>query len=67
MNRTRENTSEIGRMSGDAGASLVEYTLLMTLIAVVCLAALTAFGSTNADSVGDSASRIVTAQGGTYP
>ena len=54
-------------MSGDSGASLVEYTLLMTLIALVCLAALTAFGSTNSDSVDNSASRIVTAWGGTYP
>jgi Flp pilus assembly pilin Flp len=54
-------------MSGDSGASLVEYTLLLTLIAIVCLAALTAFGSTNSESVGNSASRIVTAQGGTYP
>lgn len=67
MNRTRDHTSEIGWMSGDSGASLVEYTLLLTLIAIVCLAALTAFGSTNSDSVDNSVSRIITAQGGTYP
>ena len=54
-------------MSGDSGASLVEHTLLLSLIALACLAALSAFGSSTGDSVGDSASRIVTAQGGTFP
>ena len=57
----------VERISGDAGASLVEHVLLMALIALVCLAALSAFGSSTGDSVGDSASRIVTAQGGTFP
>jgi Flp pilus assembly pilin Flp len=37
------------RVTGEAGASLVEYTLLITLIAIVALIAVQTFG----DSLGD--------------
>ena len=67
MNRVHLTPDRSGRISGDSGASLVEHTLLLSLIALACLAGLSAFGSSTGDSVGDSASRIVTAQGGTYP
>ena len=43
----------------ERGAALVEYALLLALIAVVCIAALTALGgdaSDKFDSVGDSIS-----------
>lgn len=64
MNRIHSNPSVAGRLFEDTGATLVEYTLLLSLIAIVCLAALSAFGATTSDSVNDSASQIVAAQGG---
>lgn len=47
------------RMRGDAGASLVEYALLLALIAFVCIAAVGYFGSGNAGSLNDSSQSIV--------
>ena len=61
MNRHHRASSEHERACGDAGASLVEYVLLISLIALVCFAALSAFGVTNSDSINDSASSIVNA------
>ncbi|MFQ5557162.1 MAG: Flp family type IVb pilin [Acidimicrobiales bacterium] len=52
------------RVAGDTGASLVEYTLLISLIALVCFAAVSAFGATLGGNVGDSASKITAAGGG---
>ena len=46
-------------MTDDRGASLVEYALLIALIAVVCIGAVTFFGSTDAGSFTKSASSIV--------
>ena len=40
------------------GASLVEYALLLALIAVVCIAAVTFFGGEVSDSFSKSASQI---------
>ena len=34
------------RLDGDQGANLVEYSLLLALIVIVCLSALTVFGRT---------------------
>jgi Flp pilus assembly pilin Flp len=48
----------------DRGASVVEYALLVALIAFVCLSALTFFGMTNGGSVNRSASSIVKAEDG---
>lgn len=45
----------------DRGASLVEYVLLFSLIFLVCLASVTAFGEGIGDSIDDSANRVVTA------
>ena len=42
----------------DRGASLVEYALLLALIAMVLLIAVTALGNTTSDSLSTSASRI---------
>ncbi len=50
----------------ERGASLVEYVLLMSLIVLVCLASVTAFGDGVSGNVDGSASRIVTAGGGSY-
>ncbi|MEO0492989.1 MAG: Flp family type IVb pilin [Actinomycetota bacterium] len=47
----------------DRGASLVEYVLLLSLIVLVCLASLSAFGEGIGDSIDDSANRVVTATG----
>ena len=47
----------------ERGAALVEYALLLALIAVVCIAALTALGgdaSSKFDSVGDSIAKAGT-------
>ena len=46
---------------GDLGSSLVEYALLLALIAVVCLGALAALGGENGDGIDRSASLIDTA------
>jgi Flp pilus assembly pilin Flp len=48
----------------DRGASLVEYALLVSLIALVCLAALRQFGVDNGGSINNSSERIVQAQDG---
>ena len=48
-----------GRRRDDRGASLVEYAMLMALIAVVCISAISFFGSTEAGSFTDSADSIV--------
>ena len=37
-------------LDDDRGASLIEYALLVALIAVVCVAAVTALGTTTSDS-----------------
>jgi pilus assembly protein Flp/PilA len=42
----------------DRGASLVEYALLLALIVVVCIGAVTAFGSATNASVSRSGSSI---------
>lgn len=41
--------------AGEGGASLVEYALLLGLIALVCIAAVTTFGSATANSLTSSA------------
>lgn len=47
----------LGRHGGERGASLVEYALLVVLIALVCVAAVTFFGGQTSETfqrVGDS-------------
>ena len=63
MNRHPHSRDAIRPADHDRGASLVEYVLLLSLIVLVALAGLTAFGSTVGDNIDDSASRIVTAVG----
>lgn len=46
------------RFGGDQGASLVEYALLVSLIAVVCISALTYFQQETSQSLSRSASSI---------
>lgn len=48
-------TSEVRQERGERGASLVEYALLVALIAVVCISAVTYFGSANKGGLGNSA------------
>ncbi|MCB1014818.1 MAG: hypothetical protein KDB10_06830 [Acidimicrobiales bacterium] len=45
----------------DRGASLVEYVLMLSLIAMVCLAALSYFGGQSGNSLTRSSNSIVTA------
>ena len=49
------------RGARDRGASLVEYALLLALIAVVCIGAVTAFGAATNTSVSRSGNSIVSA------
>ena len=42
----------------ERGASLVEYLLLVMLIAMVCLAAVTWFGQSNSAKISDIGSRV---------
>ena len=46
---------------GERGASLVEYALLLALIAVVCLVALSYFGSATGGRLSSSGSSITNA------
>ncbi len=46
------------RLSEERGASLVEYALLLSLIAVVCITAVTFFGQATSNSYSSSASTI---------
>ena len=59
MHTTDKAESEARRR--ERGNSLVEYVMLMALIAIVCIAALTYFGSTSNNSTGHSAGCIVNA------
>lgn len=59
MNRQREIDNTGGDI--DRGASLVEYVLMLSLIMLVALASVSAFGSTLGGSIDDSASRVVSA------
>lgn len=61
-----ESTNDHPAASGDRGASLVEYVLLVGLIFLVCLASVTVFGDGVSGSVDKSASRVVTAGGQNY-
>ena len=45
----------------ETGASLVEYALLLALVAAMCIGAISFFGSTSGNSVNTSTSRIVEA------
>lgn len=45
--------------TSERGASLVEYVLMVSLIAMVCLAALSYFGGQSGNSLGRSSSSIV--------
>lgn len=55
--RTEPNTDR----SGEDGASLIEYVLMIALVAVVCIGAMTYFGGQSSNSTGRSAKCIVTA------
>lgn len=48
----------LNRRSGDRGAALVEYALLVALIAVVCLAAVTTLGAAVDTSMTNSATSM---------
>ena len=49
------------RSHDERGASLVEYCLMVALIALMCLGAIAYFGSSSGNSVSNSSSRIVSA------
>jgi Flp pilus assembly pilin Flp len=51
-------TPDARRLHGDQGASLVEYALLISLIALVCAGALNYFQQATTRSFSESASQI---------
>ena len=63
MNRHHRTTETLHQAGTDRGATLVEYVLLLSLIVLVCLASLTAFGDTVGGNIDSSASRVVAAGG----
>lgn len=65
MNRHHGSDDSLEEATAQRGASLVEYVLMLSLILLVALAGVSAFGTSIGDSVNDSASRVVTA-GGTF-
>lgn len=46
------------RLRADEGASVIEYALLLALIAVVCIAGVTFFGQATSDSYSSSTSSL---------
>jgi pilus assembly protein Flp/PilA len=50
-----------GRIAGERGASLVEYALLVALIAMVCIGAITILGTETGDSVSRTANSVAAA------
>ena len=63
MEGTEVPVREPRRLQGDTGANLVEYSMLLALIIVVCLSAITFFGR-NATSKMDCAQSAVVNQVG---
>lgn len=63
MNVTRSHSppGPRRRSRGERAASLVEYVMMIALIAFVCITAISYFGSSNAGSVSSSANSIVVA------
>jgi Flp pilus assembly pilin Flp len=57
VDRANDRTERTER-SRDRGASLVEYALLLALIAIVCVAAVSAIGTDLDESYDDSTSSI---------
>jgi pilus assembly protein Flp/PilA len=49
------------RITDDRGASLVEYALLLALIAMVCIGAITVLGTATGDSVSRTADSVTAA------
>lgn len=58
MNRTRTHPPP-SRRRGDRAAGLVEYAMVVALIAFVCITAISFFGSENGGSVNSSADSIL--------
>lgn len=48
----------VSRIDDDRGASLVEYALLLALLAMVCIAAVTALGGTTSSSFSEVTSML---------
>ncbi|MDG1411737.1 MAG: hypothetical protein P8L46_00840 [Acidimicrobiales bacterium] len=65
MNPDFAKSTEDRRIAiGDWGASLVEYVLLVGLIALVCIASVTVFGEGVSTNIEGSTSSVVAATGG---
>jgi len=48
----------LSRIDDDRGASLVEYALLLALLAMVCIAAVSALGDTTSASFSEAVSQL---------
>lgn len=55
---TKNDAATYRRFHGDRGAGLVEYSLLVALIALVCFGAIQVLGGENEESIDSSASAI---------
>lgn len=64
MSDLRQDGRDRLRCSGDDGANLIEYALLVSLIALVCVTAMTFFSSATTSKMDCSASAIVGAGAG---
>jgi pilus assembly protein Flp/PilA len=51
-------THEGHRLTSDRGASLIEYALLISLIAIICFVAVQALGNSTAAEIGDFGSSL---------
>lgn len=67
MDTDRDQSTPTAPERDDRGASLVEYALLVALIAVVCIAAVTYFGEQTSSSYDCSGSKLEVAGTGADP
>jgi len=61
------NIKKLGRFAAERGASMVEYTLLLALIAVVAITALTFLGQKSSESLCETGKAIAKSADCTVP
>lgn len=67
INALRSFVSRVVRVTGEAGASLVEYTLLVALIAAVAIGAIGFLGTSASNKLCDTGAKIAAGNSSAVP